>query len=388
MLSSWFALLRMEWICLYRDRQAILYAIVLPIGLYPFLIFTLMQATSISQGLTEKLPSRILVSGPSWVLKHFSSQEFQVERTQEPERLRVLDRLQGGSVDAALLSSLSEEGHRIDLLFDSSRDRSIEAAGRVSSHLNALQRNQVIEWLIKHGIQEDELPFIEDMNVSSPRQMGGFALSLFLPGFLLVMATMAVSHPAIDITVGERERNTWETTLLLPVPLGWILGTKILAVVGMALLAVLLNLTSMSLSIQHLISMFQVETVDVIPRWSQIILLLATSASYALFMASIMILVASRAHHYSEAQSFVAPLYVVSMFPGFLTTTSNLCLDSTTAWIPLLNSALALKAIFSDSLPLGPFLIHLILSTCLALCLAGWACQVLRYRPLPKKGDS
>ena len=46
--------------------------------------------------------------------------------------------------------------------------------------------------------------------------MGGYLLSKVLPLIIVVMVLVGAFHPAIDITAGERERGTLETTLSAP----------------------------------------------------------------------------------------------------------------------------------------------------------------------------
>jgi len=376
-------LFRVEVQSQYRDRQALLYGVLLPVTLYPLLLFGLMQATSISAGLTERIPSRVLLSHPpSWMKDALSSAGLHLETRLDLDNAGIRQRLHEGSLDAAVRVSSEEEKTVLQITYDSSQERSLEAEYRIVSCMESVRANRIIRWLRERGFRPEDLPSIEEVSVTSSRQMGGFALSLFLPGFLLVVATMAVSHPAIDVTVGERERNTWETTLLLPVPRAWIVASKLFAVVIMALGAVALNLASMSLSIQHLVSVLQVDALDVTPSPSQVLLLLLAAGTYALLMGSVMILISTRASHFSEAQSLVAPLYLVSILPGFLSTISTLHLDRTTAWIPLLNVSLAFKGILSHSLRGTPFLIHLLLSSLLACFFTAWASRAVRRQPL------
>ena len=74
------------------------------------------------------------------------------------------------------------------------------------------------------------------------RRCGAYLLSFILPMLLVVMTVMGAFFPAVDLTAGERERQTAETTLLLPVPRAAVHLGKILAVCVAAVLATALNL--------------------------------------------------------------------------------------------------------------------------------------------------
>ena len=69
--------------------------------------------------------------------------------------------------------------------------------------------------------------------------------------------------------------------------------------------------------------------------------------------------IASKARHFSEAQSLIAPLYIVSLIPGVVAISTQAELDWQNAWIPVYNVVLALRAILSGDVPMGPFLLTL-----------------------------
>ena len=70
---------------------------------------------------------------------------------------------------------------------------------------------------------------------------GALALSLLLPMLLIVMSVMGSFFPAVDLTAGEKERTTVETTLVLPVRRLAVQPGKILAVCAASVLATALK---------------------------------------------------------------------------------------------------------------------------------------------------
>ena len=66
--------------------------------------------------------------------------------------------------------------------------------------------------------------------------MGGYLLSKILPLIIVVMVMLGAFHPAIDITAGERERGTLETTLSAPIARAALMTGKVLAVATLAAL--------------------------------------------------------------------------------------------------------------------------------------------------------
>ena len=61
-------------------------------------------------------------------------------------------------------------------------------------------------------------------------------LSKILPLIVVVMVMLGAFHPAIDITAGERERGTLETTLSAPIERAALMTGKVLAVATLAAL--------------------------------------------------------------------------------------------------------------------------------------------------------
>ncbi|MCH8883253.1 MAG: ABC transporter permease subunit, partial [SAR324 cluster bacterium] len=64
-------------------------------------------------------------------------------------------------------------------------------------------------------------------------------LAAIVPFLLVIMTITGAMYPAIDLTAGEKERGTAETTLLLPIPRLSVHLGKILTVALAALVAVL-----------------------------------------------------------------------------------------------------------------------------------------------------
>ena len=55
-----------------------------------------------------------------------------------------------------------------------------------------------------------------DADVATKGEQAGMLLSLFIPFVLAIWTASAAVQPAIDMTVGERERGTLESLLSLP----------------------------------------------------------------------------------------------------------------------------------------------------------------------------
>ncbi len=140
---------------------------------------------------------------------------------------------------------------RISLLTDSSRDRSAPIANRLAQELREYGALIGQERLILRGISPSlARPIqLEQVDLSTPEQKSAriFQLMAFYALFAGLMGAIAA---ALDVTAGERERQTLEPLLTTPVaPLELAIG-KWLAVSLMNILAVTVSLAGFLLSLQ------------------------------------------------------------------------------------------------------------------------------------------
>src|SRR5207244_9214524 len=75
-----------------------------------------------------------------------------------------------------------------------------------------------------------------------------FSLAALIPLILVLMTVTGAVYPAIDLTAGERERGTLEALIAAPVPRLGLLIAKYVAVLTVAILTALVNLTAMTIT--------------------------------------------------------------------------------------------------------------------------------------------
>lgn len=84
---------------------------------------------------------------------------------------------------------------------------------------------------------------LNTQDLSTPAQRAGQAASIFLPMLVAIMAIQGGLFIAIDVTAGEKERNTFEALLVTPASDVEIYVGKLLAVFVMSFAPVILTLT-------------------------------------------------------------------------------------------------------------------------------------------------
>lgn len=164
-------------------------------------------------------------------------------------------------------------------------------------------------------------------------------LASLVPLVLVLMTIAGAVYPAIDLTAGERERGTLEAVIVSPTSRSVLLLAKYVAVVTVALLTAIANLTAMSITLWAsglgrmvfggsgltLLTMFQI---------------LCLLVLFAMFFSAILLSITSFAKSFKEAQAYLIPVMLVSLAPGVLSLLPQVRLTNLLAAVPLANIVL------------------------------------------------
>jgi sodium transport system permease protein len=376
-LASTLAVARKELVSGMRDRQTTLYTLVLPILLYPFLFWAMIQGSLFVEGRREHTEVEIGVAARDADLEPAGLAEF-LERPESgtPEgdgaplnRIRVLSqraplseeaarawlasRAQPGSArgpDAVLYLASDEDGERTGakILYDSSNPRSQIALARLQARMPGFVRDLRVKAADVSGRTEPALePFRREVSrdIAPPKARGAYILSLILPLLFVIMAVIGAFFPAVDMTCGERERKTAETTMLLPVPRNAVHLGKILAVCVAALVATTLNLSALGLSAEHLLRMFRGAAVRVDLPVRAFVQAAPLLLLFAFFVSSILTGVAALARTFKEGQALLGPVQILFVVPAMAGTLPGIQLSPALAGIPVVNVVLCFKSL-------------------------------------------
>jgi sodium transport system permease protein len=190
------------------------------------------------------------------------------------------------------------------------------------------------------------------------------------------MSVMGAFFPAVDMTCGERERKTAETTLLLPVPRDAVHLGKILAVCVAAVLATVLNLTALALSAQHLLRMLPSNTgvqVDVPVR--ALLQVAPLLLLFAFFVSSVLTGTAALARTFKEGQALLGPVQILFVVPAMAGVLPGLELTPALAGIPVINVVLCFRGLLRGddvALPYAITVLSLAVLTVAAIWTSLW----------------
>jgi len=376
------AVARMELLASLRDRQTALYTFVLPICMYPVLFWVMVQGALLVKGKREhtEVEVGIAAEAPATVPRGIAAAlagtppdaddsfelNFNVvevrERTvpTDHEAARTwaesawADRAADGPDAVLYLPDPDASASEADgpppgaqLFFNSTKSHSEIARRRVRERMPGFVERLRAEKARERGHDPRLLDPIEveSHDIAPLRDRGALILSFVLPMLLVIMTVMGAFFPAVDLTAGEKERNTAETTLLLPVPRSSVLQGKILAVCTTAVIASSLNLIAIGLSAEHLFGML-VRASEIQIRVPMLALLSIAPLAllFAFFVSAVLTGIAGLAATFKEGQAMLGPVQMVFILPAMAGALPGLELSPGMAFIPVLNVILAFRA--------------------------------------------
>ena len=335
-----------------RDRTIVTNSVLLPIFLYPLLIWIVYSAVTFVSGQNEGLKSRIM-------LKDIQEAHVRLKQGFEKDRSIVLgssldprDDIRQGLLDALVeflppKSNLGiDDNFSVRITFDESRDSSDRARSRIAEKITNYREDFLERRAVQSGISREQFQnfWIDDQNLSSNQQISAF--TIMLPIFFIIMLAVGAMHPAIDSTAGERENSTWETIMTAATSRTSILVAKYLYVATMSFIAAFLNLFAMMVSMGTVLAPFfqtgRGNSSLRIPLESAPLVLVG-AALLALFISAGMMILASFARNYKEGQSMVGPFYIALVLPILFLQTPDFAFTPRLALIPVANVVMMIR---------------------------------------------
>ncbi len=371
--------------CALRERNIVIYSIVLPLVLYPAQLWIGFAGVSFVQGQSARMTSRVAVLAPppthSELLDSLKANDrIQViEPTEDREEL--ITRISVGDLDALLeFTPPGQDGLALDgnfgvmVSFNAARDRSASARARLAAEVEDYRRGWVDRERQTLGVADAVWTdfLVTRENVASNQDMTRFLLGLLVPMLTLLMVTIAAFYPAIDATAGERERSTWETLMTVAAPRANLAIAKYLYVAAFGIAGGLLNLGALTLSLQWILApLAGAENAALmasggIPLSALLVIALGT-ALLGLFVAAGMLVFAVFARTFKEGQSMIMPFYILMLVPAVFLQDPETEFTLQVALIPVANMIMVIRAAINGTV--DPALVGTSLGV-MAVCVA------------------
>lgn len=350
---------------LLRDRNIVVYGLLLPLFLYPLLLFSISELRQLTTGMRERMEPTIAMQGLPELETHLH------ELVPPPRTLPLTggagEALERGAADLVIVRAAGSE--RLVVSHDSTSGPSRIALERFGPAIEAWRRQAEREELVRQRkwVERSDVVFVDaSIETNSTREL----LATLLPLILIIMCTFGATWPAIELTAGERERSCAETTFLLPLSRHDVALGKTLAVTAAAFTSLCVHLFAMLVAAGPLLAQIR-GGASALPSlaWTTLPIVLCYGVLLSIVFGAIFLLVGSYAKTFREAQAFVTPVQLVMMLPAMLTLLPSAELDATTAWIPVYNAGLAFRAALLGNIDLTATATSLAsLSLCALLC--------------------
>ena len=369
-----------------RDRRTVISMIVVPIFLMPVLtIFVgVLSARLIGRALLQ-VPSVMIIgaeNSPQISAALRALPDVRVVPGTSDYAQQVIDKKIRAAVELpsdfdAMIARGDTARVRIDIY--QGEINSGFTADKLQRFFRDYRERTIRERLDAHHLPENLVdPLrVEETNVAPPEKVGGVVLGGLVPYFVIILSLTGTMYPAMDLTVGEKERGTIETILCSPISRTSLVLGKFLMVLTASLSTAALAIASMGLTLAAAGRMaggisrlsdvglqFQITPIAVI--WVFVMIVpLAVLFSAGLLAISLF------AKSFKEAQSYLSPLTIVVFAPAIVSILPGVELNTGLSLIPILNTSLVCKEIVSGTYHWN-YIALIFVSSCIYAAAALW----------------
>ena len=373
-----------------RDWRTIVALVLIPLLLFPLLFIAFPVVMQNEAAELEEKSIQVLIQSNDidpLLIQDIENQSAIITQVEMPSNLTTLadpgnntEQLRSLAYDAILRIEQRNETWYYAILHLSTSEQSNEARSRILDVLFQWEENLTIERIESAGLDVESTlnPLqwdgsISGADVATKGEQAGMLLSLFIPFVLAIWTASAAVQPAIDMTVGERERGTLESLLSLPLSRTELLLGKWLAVVSITAVGVTLQISGLLFGIAYLASDF----IDV-PSLSfgSIFLLALAVGFYGTMIVALYLALAMRSKSVKEAGSVLTPITLAMILPILLTQFINLD-DVEMFWfgIPFVNVLLGLRELLLNRIIIEHVVVWILVSSLVCLLTIRYAAK-------------
>ncbi|MGB0452381.1 MAG: ABC transporter permease [Bacteriovoracaceae bacterium] len=253
------------------------------------------------------------------------------------------------------------------------------------------QAKQILEKTLKqYSLTKESLnPFIiEELNLRSKDQTWGHSLGVIISFFIIFLLITAIHNPAINSTIGERDRKTLNFLLMSPLSTREILLGKYLNIACQGLLALI------PYAFQMVIAYFSFSELNIFtqlqalnePKSLLFILLLVFSTS--LFLSSLSFLLTCLAKTMAQAQTMLSFIIFMVFLPMGIIKGLSLSAVSPYQFFPLINFSLSLQDILMGSGHTNFYILSIAANLVISFSFIVYADYFFKAQNILSKGDA
>jgi sodium transport system permease protein len=204
----------------------------------------------------------------------------------------------------------------IELLYDSTRQDSQIPLTRVTRALNEYGQSVGALRLLARGVSPGvAAPLqVSPLDLSTPEARGGQVVGSILAYLLILSGFLGGAYLVVDVTAGERERQSLEPLLATPGSRGAIMSGKIAAACAFGMLTLLLMLLAFGVSMQF----GPAAALRLDASWLSVAKLLLVLLPMVMLGTTLLTLISASVKSVKEAQSYMSILMLLPMLPTIM----------------------------------------------------------------------
>ncbi len=264
---------------------------------------------------------------------------------------------------------------QVELIYDSSRSDSQIPIARVRAAVEQYNRTLGVLRSIDRGVNPQALQPVRvaQRDVATPESKRGMLLA-FLPYLLILSSFLGGAYLVIDVTAGERERQSLEPLLATPAARASIMSGKILAAICFGMLSLLLILAAFKISLT-----IAPGPMRLVELSSPLLLkLLVVLLPMVLIGTTLLTLIAASVKSVKEAQSYMSVLMLLPIVPTVMLLVNPIKNQLWQFMVPFLaQNQLILRLLRGETVTLPEWVVYL--SASFGLGLALWVLAARLY---------
>jgi sodium transport system permease protein len=345
-----------------RDRRTIVTLLLMPLLVYPIMSMALnrflLTSGEIDEGFTicvsSEVERKILDqwlsnpnSAPPKAVADSSGNELAKFRVTVIPDESPAEAVARNDVDVGLELSNIKSGRPTATFYAYRGDSISQAARRVVVERLQWLKLAEAERRLKATVPEYRTPLVvnaKDVGTVEENSL----LATIVPLVLVLMTITGAVYPAIDLTAGERERGTMEAVMASPVPRGYVLFSKYVAVVSVALLTAIANLVAMFTTLWAGGLLGLLTGGEAFP-WLAILQMLGLLVLFSGFFSAVLLSLTSFAKSFKEAQAYLIPVMLLSLTPAMLSLMPGITLSGALTILPLINIVLLARDLLAGT---------------------------------------
>jgi len=227
------------------------------------------------------------------------------------------------------------ETSQVEVIYDSSQRETNSSIDRLKHMLELYTREQGAMRLVARGLSPTMMAplSIDERDQSTPQSRAG-QLFAMLPYFIVLTIFIGGMYLAIDLTAGERERQSLEPLFANPVSRWQVLLGKLAAICVFSLTSLLICLVGFNVFGRFIPAEKLGMSMNLGPSFALQVLVMMVPL--VILLASLQTLVAAFAKSYREAQTYLSILMLIPALPSVMLTVLPIKVANWMYAVPLL----------------------------------------------------